>query len=172
MCSAECASCIGSQSNCSSCTNVTTVVAGTSKTTIYYKDAVLNTCATSCRSQQFIDSTVPNTCSKCDKSCNSCTSSSSNCQSCVSGYYLYSADSQCLTSCPTSFYNNPVLDTLTSSYICSPCASECKVCYGSTASKCNSCSNITNTQGTVSIFFKQPTTDTCASTCPTGYLAT
>lgn len=170
-CDIKCTACTGSPTNCSSCANVISVATGNTTVTQYYKDAILNVCLSICSSQQFMNPTVSNVCSKCDSSCIKCSSTSSTCQSCSSGYYLYSVSSQCLANCPQKFYKNPVMDSNLNSSICSPCSVECFTCYGPLISNCTACTNTTSNLGTISFYFKQPGADLCAIGCPTGYFS-
>jgi proprotein convertase subtilisin/kexin type 5 len=150
---------------------VTSTVAGLANTTIYYKDAVLNVCRTNCGSKQYINQTSPNKCGNCSTTCTQCSFNSSYCQKCATGYFLHIGTSQCLLTCPKSFYNNITLNITLDTFICSPCASECKICTGPTTNACSACTNVTTNLGVVSYYFKQPNANTCSSTCPAGYLA-
>lgn len=126
-------------------------------------------CQTSCNLQQFINLTLPNICSNCDSVCTQCKISASNCQSCISGYYLYSAASQCLSTCPKSFYNNPDLDKFLMTFVCSACSPECLACYGPSNNSCTACTTIVDSFGQSKVYFKQPTLDLCDTACPLGY---
>lgn len=139
-------------------------------TTVYYKDAVLNLCQTSCGSQQFVSLSLPNICSLCSVACTQCSLNSTYCQKCVAGYFLYSALSECLSTCPQSFYNNPIYNSTLSSHLCSPCASVCRICTDASTNNCTACNNITDSQGVISFYYKQPNTNSCTTTCPVGYL--
>ena len=79
-------------------------------------------------------------CVSCDPSCVGCTAAGNTACTggCQTGYYQQPAPatSSCLSTCPTSYYYY-YADSSTN--ICEPCNSYCKVCTGSLSSTCSQC---------------------------------
>ncbi|CAD8190791.1 unnamed protein product [Paramecium octaurelia] len=72
-------------------------------------------------------------CSKCWKGCSACMDSTQACLTCASKFYRLKIDGWCYETCPNGYYNNQV------GYLCSPCNSQCKTCYGFSELTCLSC---------------------------------
>lgn len=141
MCNPNCSACDKSANNCSAC------ITGF---------ALLNSkCYQPCPDSYYKNGLV---CSKCNSKCLLCTTSSTNCQACVisGGNKAYLLGSTCYTACPATYYNfdnNTVGPT-----ICLKCDNACTLCSESSinCSACNTSYYLFNS-------------NTCLSTCPTGY---
>lgn len=123
---------------------------------LYYNDT---RCDTSCPQGQYIDTSIPNACVGCHPGCVSCSSVPTFCtnQVCNSGYYFYSANSSCLTSCPNNFYAN------NSTGKCTQCLAGCQLCYSGTLTACTLCK-----MDGVTPYYKVRDVDECSLTCITG----
>jgi proprotein convertase subtilisin/kexin type 5 len=169
-CDISCSICSGpSSSNCSACGNYTDGI--TLSITIYYKDLKSITCNSSCPNGQYIDLLIPNVCQYCNSTCSVCTSSANLCTACVSGYFMLQKTYTCYGVCPTGYFGDikVVIVSGVKTYICTACNSLCFTCVNSTSSDCLSCHNITSA-GTTTVYFKNPTNNTCIKSCPGGYV--
>jgi proprotein convertase subtilisin/kexin type 5 len=88
-----CASCISPCRTCTSLSNCLSCNQG------FWNGAA---CSNSCPNGQFGD-TVNNFCVNCDPSCLTCMRTAVTCTSCINTLIFYNR--QCLTSCPSRFYN-------------------------------------------------------------------
>ena len=119
----------------------------------------MNTCESTCPEGYFPNSTT-NICDACNGACATCTGpTDTECSTCNIGFYLQPSSTTCLTTCPSEgFWPNSSTNT------CDACHSYCQICTGSDSNQCSSCNDG---------YFLQPApnTNTCASTCPDGYLS-
>jgi hypothetical protein len=81
-CHSYCLTCYGPlNSNCTACANFTSIVAGVTKITLFYKSLTGDICNSSCPMGQFNNplSANPNNCIMCDLSCIACKTTSTTC---------------------------------------------------------------------------------------------
>ena len=96
----------------------------------------------------------------CSGECATCSGSASNCLSCgfsQYGFNLFLSGSQCLLTCPISFWAN------TGTHTCDGCSPGCLTCTNIGTNNCQSCTNVTSTQ-----YYKHIGATTCDTTCPAG----
>jgi proprotein convertase subtilisin/kexin type 5 len=121
-----------------------------------------NTCGT-CASGYTLDNNHCYSCGpdKCAQ-CLTCNAVTSNCTSCTPYGTLYLYSGSCYANCPSGTFNDQ------STCRCTDCATGCKVCYGSTADKCTSCTNDTTTSPATK-YYKLANIDTCDTSCGNYY---
>ncbi|CAD8210006.1 unnamed protein product [Paramecium octaurelia] len=121
-CDPNCLTCLGgTNKDCLTCSggkvlNVQSVISGE--------------CQTNCLVGFY---KVDNGCSKCWKGCSACQDQTQACLTCASKFYRLKTDNWCYETCPDGYYNNKV------GWLCSPCNSQCKTCYGFSELTCLSC---------------------------------
>ncbi|XP_053558467.1 proprotein convertase subtilisin/kexin type 5 isoform X2 [Bombina bombina] len=92
-----------------------------------------HSCVQNCVTGYYADNSTRK-CEKCHIKCETCFGpESSNCLSCYKNFFLMHSKTQCLNSCPESYYENSGQKT------CERCHPTCKTCSGSGALYCNSC---------------------------------
>ncbi|EAR83364.2 REJ domain protein (macronuclear) [Tetrahymena thermophila SB210] len=126
-CDASCSICIGSSTNCTTCSNT------------YYplKDSPTATnfqCYQTCPNGYYLQFQQ---CLKCDASCNTCSDSSLSCTKCANNYYPLkttpsATNFQCYQTCPDGYF---LLQQQ-----CQKCDVSCQTCNGTSIS-CTNCSN-------------------------------
>lgn len=100
-----------------------------------------------------------------------CNLSANQCTACISGYFVLQKTNICYSVCPAGYFgdNQAVKVSGVQTLKCTACNIICSACVNSTASDCLSCRNITSA-GTVTVYFKNPTDNTCIKSCPGGYV--
>ena len=154
-----CATCTGPNANqCLSCNYG------------WYLDLTTGKCVATCPIGYWADH-VNNVCSHCyqaplttsqEQSCYTCVQGTvRDCTSCSGNSYFYAAYQSCLLTCPSGWWGD-ITDNL-----CKQCYQDsgsspytCATCNGVSSNNCLSCNTGT---------FLDPTTNTCLSSCPTGY---
>ena len=96
-------------------------------------------------------------CEPCHAQCTRCSGPSENeCSACNTGFYLQSASTSCLNTCPAGYWKD---DT---NHICAECHSACSNCADGTDTQCSACK--------INYYLQPaPSDTTCDSTCPDGY---
>jgi proprotein convertase subtilisin/kexin type 5 len=130
-CTLPCKTCSGTQTNCTSCYNDTTITSNV----FYFASA--NQCLSTCL-DGFYSETVQYTCAPCSATCLTCTITSTNCLTCVlTSLYPYlnktsATNGTCLAQCDYGMYPD-----ITST--CVLCVDPCKACTNlTTCLSCNS----------------------------------
>lgn len=153
-CHYRCAACVGSATNCSSCTTVAGI-----------NHYLLNlACLDVCPVVGYYSVATNNTCQPCAIGCKSCTSGLiSSCTACqtVAGlaYYLGATDNTCYTVCLDGQFK----DNVNNPNQCLKCDATCTKCSG-TATNCTFCSLL----GTTAVYLSS---GACLSICPDGFYA-
>ena len=147
-CNAECATCWGNASTCTSC-------AATFKKFKLITGGI--SCNTTCPDGTWVSG---NDCLPCSIGCQKCTTSATTCTACANttlAIYrqLTSVSTSCVTdSCPLGWF--------ASANICVQCAKGCTKCNGPAISNCQLCGTV----DTVQFYLVGGTT--CATSCPVG----
>ena len=118
---------------CRSCdvsNNCLTCYSSTLAPTNYILNTTNSECVSACTTGHYLVST---TCTPCDSNCSECSGTATTCTACASGFFLYTAFSVCVPTCPDGLYAN----TLNSQ--CDSCVSPCQTCTGTTSTSCLSC---------------------------------
>ena len=151
-CSSRCQSCFGASfTECHNCTSF----GGTN----YFLQYGTTSCGDVCPDGEYAN-TTDFTCKLCSAECLTCVTSPSNCLTCGFSQYgmdLFKSGTQCLASCPTSFWGN------TATHTCDACTPGCLSCTTSGLTNCQSCANVSTTQ-----YYKIINQNTCSLTCPDG----
>ncbi|KAL4505776.1 hypothetical protein ABPG73_004661 [Tetrahymena malaccensis] len=147
-----CSSC---HQSCKTCTGGTSNNCLTCFDNVYLKK---NSCVANCGDQYYpTQLTCTNCqeliCNPCYQPCLKCTGGKYNqCEACISGYFLDSDKSECVSVCQDKFYPNSSTNT------CDPCDIECFNCNGPNNNQCTQCESPRFLFGTE-----------CRLNCPSGY---
>lgn len=177
-CTSPCIGCAGSATNCTLCGTISNVK-------YYLNDTDLTdlatggVCVTNCTGA-FYEGESSFTCLPCQAGCAECDVSSTNCTSCTNTdashyFFLQPSANTCSSSCPSEYFKksnfkcekcttgygdwDPTTNPITAACTAS-CDSKCASCFGSLATQCLSCTGSN---------YLQPSSTTCATTCPAGY---
>lgn len=118
--------------NCTQCTGDYTAVTCTKCITNYVLDN--GVCSLTCITPSLVN--LNGICVGCSSLCSTCVNTQTNCTSCdstsLNPYYF---NSRCLSTCPSTYFNDAVLFT------CTKCPSPCETCLNSSIHSCVSCLN-------------------------------
>ena len=94
-------------------------------------------CSLNCPAGQYKDTSGTFLCLLCESSCATCVTSAGNCQTCafstLLGADLFLSGTQCLLTCPATFWGN------TGTHTCDACHLGCAICTDATLNTCTSC---------------------------------
>ena len=175
-CTSPCIDCEGTATNCTLCSTINNVKYFLNDTDLTDPD-VGGVCVTNCTGA-FWEGENNFTCLPCQAGCVTCDYSATNCSSCLNTdathyFFLQPTTSTCSATCPTQYFKQSNFkcekcasgygdwDPITPTAACaSTCDPKCDSCFGPDDTDCLSCTGSN---------YLQPSSTTCASTCPAGY---
>lgn len=151
-CDEACVTCFGAGSNkCNTC-------ATTSNGTNYYLSYATTECVATCLPGQY-QNISNHKCQVCDSNCKTCNILGTNCTTCYlnNGQYVFWENYVCVQKCADNWYGEMT------TFICTACAGGCYTCTGPTLNECDTCTTFNST-----IYYKDRSSRTCNTTCPSG----